>query len=71
MVNSAVSLSSQTNRSQASAALGDGDEVNKDCNGRIIPHLVINRAPSILKVTRTRSVLTSTDADSVPSGFEN
>ncbi|XP_062858689.1 sodium channel protein type 4 subunit alpha A [Trichomycterus rosablanca] len=51
MVNSVASLASHTSRSRASETAEDGDEVIKDCNGRIIPRLVINRAPSHIKET--------------------
>ncbi|KAI4884510.1 hypothetical protein NFI96_003798 [Prochilodus magdalenae] len=43
---SKASLASQTTQSQESDLDDDGDDVIKDCNGRIVPRLVI-RAPSM------------------------
>ncbi|XP_072523162.1 sodium channel protein type 4 subunit alpha A isoform X2 [Salminus brasiliensis] len=44
---SKASLASLATQSRGSEMADDGDDVIKDCNGRIIPRLVINRAPSM------------------------
>ncbi|KAB5555312.1 hypothetical protein PHYPO_G00032260 [Pangasianodon hypophthalmus] len=46
---SKASLASQTTQSRGSEMADDGDDVIKDGNGRIIPRLVIHRAPSMVK----------------------
>ncbi|XP_046710268.1 sodium channel protein type 4 subunit alpha A [Silurus meridionalis] len=46
---SKASLASQTSHSRGSEMADDGDDVIKDCNGRIIPRLVIHRAPTIVQ----------------------
>ncbi|KAG7325513.1 hypothetical protein KOW79_011829 [Hemibagrus wyckioides] len=47
---SMASLGSQRTQSKGSEiGADDGDDVIKDCNGRIIPRLVIHRAPTIVK----------------------
>ncbi|KAL6474835.1 hypothetical protein MHYP_G00158750 [Metynnis hypsauchen] len=43
---SKASLASQTTQSQGSEMADDGDDVIKDCNGRVIPRLIV-RAPSM------------------------
>ncbi|XP_017566080.1 sodium channel protein type 4 subunit alpha A [Pygocentrus nattereri] len=43
---SKASLASLTNQSQGSEMADDGDDVIKDCNGRVIPRLIV-RAPSM------------------------
>ncbi|XP_053495552.1 sodium channel protein type 4 subunit alpha A [Ictalurus furcatus] len=47
---SKASLASQTTQSRGSEMADDGDDVIKDCNGRIIPHLVIHRAPTVVEI---------------------
>uniref|UniRef100_A0AAR2JFY4 Sodium channel protein n=1 Tax=Pygocentrus nattereri TaxID=42514 RepID=A0AAR2JFY4_PYGNA len=46
---SKASLASLTNQSQGSEMADDGDDVIKDCNGRVIPRLIV-RAPSMKAV---------------------
>ncbi|TSK14520.1 Sodium channel protein type 4 subunit alpha A [Bagarius yarrelli] len=47
---SKASLVSQTTlKSKKSEMAHEADDVIKDCNGRIIPHLVIHRAPTLVK----------------------
>ncbi|XP_027019096.2 sodium channel protein type 4 subunit alpha A [Tachysurus fulvidraco] len=47
---SMVSLDSQRTQSNGSEiGTDDGDDVIKDCNGRVIPRLVIQRAPTLKK----------------------
>lgn len=47
---SKASLASQTTLSRESEMADDGDDVIKDRNGRIIPRLVIHRAPTMKEV---------------------
>ncbi|KAK3529403.1 hypothetical protein QTP70_031133, partial [Hemibagrus guttatus] len=47
---SMASLASQRTQSKGSEiGADDGDDVIKDCNGRIVPRLVIHRAPTFVK----------------------